>query len=178
MYIEEQKNWIRAGNAGCIFAAALVRKPELINWNFTIAEEKLVIPLNTAILSIVFPNSNVQKVKEWSLNNGFYLEDLGLYEGLRLKIDNNISWVQYFGPDSHVKTRQTPHSMLSFTLRLPIKYYCKVGFHGVLHLAHASIEHLLPNQANSMWSNSFKHTEKVLGHKPTLSEAAKTTFKK
>jgi len=97
--------------------------------------------------------------------------------GLRYKNGKVISWVQYFGPDSHVKTRQAPVSELLFSVQLPDKYYSKVGFKGVLHLAHASISHIKENSLDKIWDSCFKRTKKLLGHLPTVREAAKTTFK-
>jgi hypothetical protein len=118
-----------------------------------------------------------QEVRQWALGNGFYLENIDdMYEGLRVKSGQFVSWVQYFGPDSHVKTRQSPHAMLSFCMKLPAIYHAKVGFSGVLHLAHASVQSLSEKAKEAMWKRSFVHTERILGHKPTVAEAAKTTF--
>ena len=97
--------------------------------------------------------------------------------GLRIKTEEGVSWVQYFGKDSHAKTRQTPNAELLFCVKLPKKRYFKVGFKGVLHLAHASIEYLKEECLDKLWQGSFDKTEKILGHKPTINDAAKTTWK-
>jgi len=177
--IKENIDWIKSGKIGCVFASALVKNHNDIGWNFVVAEDKLVIPKDTFILSVVFPNGNIEYVRNWALNNGFYLEDINeLYEGLRIKQGTCISWVQYFGQDSHVKTRQSPHSMLSFAIKLPSKYHFKVGFNGILHLAHASTQYVSNKIANTLWNQSYIKTKKEIGHSPTVRESAKTTFLK
>ncbi len=95
---------------------------------------------------------------------------------MRFGLGDNIVWVQNFGKDSHVKTRQAPISELMMCVKLPAVSYFKVGFKGVLHLAHASVTGLKKLKADRLWDTSFKNTEKALGHKPTLREAAKTTY--
>lgn len=172
------RKWMsNARNIGCTFAALFARNPELVGWNTIVNPSRLEIPKNALILSLQFPYMNKETVLEWALANGFYLEDIGEGNiGLRYKIGKEISWVQYFGKDSHVKTRQAPIPELMMCVKLPPKYYFKVGFKGILHLAHASIEGLKSIKVDKMWETSFKRTEKSLGHKPTLIQAAKTTY--
>lgn len=177
--ISEQIKWIESGKIGCVFASALVKIHKNIGWHFVVNPAKLEIPDKAFLLSILFPEGDINSVKEWALNNGMFIEDTSdLYEGLRIKMEGGISWVQYFGPDSHVKTRQAPYPMLSFTCKLPKRYYFKVGFNGILHLAHASI-HLLSSKAiDVLWRQSVAKTKKELGFSPTIREAAKTTYEK
>lgn len=185
-YIQENIDWIESGKIGCVFASALVKQRDDIGWKF---HRNIGEPLdlmmkgvfkNAFIASIIFPAHTIQQVKFWALNNGMYLESIDeLYDGLRLKVRlADVAWVQYFGPDSHVKTRQAPHPMLSFTLRLPAHVYAKTMIKGIYHLAHASIEHLTAKKANTLWDQSMIKTAKELGHRPTIREAAKTTFEK
>lgn len=177
--IEEQLDWIRSGQIGCLFATALVPHAKSIGWQFYESPETLQIPDDCHIYSAVFPGRDIHSVREWALNNGFYIEDIeDMYEGLRIKMGENVSWVQYFGPDSHVATRKSPHPMLSFTVKLPALMYAKVGFNGVYHLAHASIANLKEKALDLLWDKSFIKTRKILGHKPTIREAAKTTYVK
>ena len=177
--IKEQLDWIKSGKIGCVFASALAKIHQKIGWHFVVNPSVLTIPEDTLILSVIFPDKNIEFIKNWALSNGMYIENVSdMYEGLRIKIDENISWVQYFGSDSHVKTRQSPHPMLSFTVKLPTKYYSKVGFNGILHLAHASIEFFKEKVADRLWERSFIKTKKELGHSPTVREASKTTFTK
>lgn len=178
--IEEQKSWIRSGKIGCTFASYLVRKHDEIGWHFTMwnGEVKMHLWGNTLIASIIFPGFNKDSVRRWALANGMYIEKTGEdTEGLRYKNEHGVSWVQYFGPDSHVKTRQSPHPMLTFTIKRPAHTYAKVGWNGILHLAHASIEGMGSYLCNRLWDTSLDNTTRVLGHKAGPNEAAKVTFK-
>lgn len=177
--IIENIEWIASGKIGCVFASALVKNHDSIGWNFTVNPYKLEPPKGCFIYSAVFPGGNIQSVKKWAINNGMWIQLVSdMYEGLRMSQGSLISWVQYFGPDSHVKTRQTPHPMLSFCCRLPVKYYHKVGFNGILHLAHASVQGLKDTVADILWERSIEKTKKELGFSPTIREAAKTTYEK
>lgn len=172
------KQWMsNSKNIGCTFAALFAKNPNLVGWQTYINPSKFFIPKDALILSFQFPNQTKDEVLQWALDNGFYLEELPEdNKGLRIKIDNKISWVQYFGPDSHVKTRSAPVPELMLCVKLPKKYYWKVGYKGILHLAHASIEGIKSLKVDKMWETSFKRTTKSLGHQPTLKEAAKTTY--
>src|SRR5690606_18162313 len=101
---EEQLSWIRSGKIGCVFATVLSYQCDKIGWEFIINDnnDKLTIPSDCQILSIIFPHKTINEVKTWALNNGFYIESINdMYDGLRIKCGDNVSWVQYFGPDSH-----------------------------------------------------------------------------
>jgi len=183
--IEENIAWIESGKIGCVFASALVKQRARIGWHFYSAdwfmrEFEGHFSDKSYIISIVFPGYTIDRVRDFALNKmGMYIEDIeGMYEGLRIKMGPNVSWVQYFGPDSHVKTRQSPHPMLSFTIKLPAHVYAKTMVKGIFHLAHASIEHFTAKKAHTLWEQSFAKTKKELGRSPNLAEAAKTTFVK
>ena len=175
---DDNLKYIRRGKTGCVFATIMARNPEKIGWKRIFNPESLIIPENAYILSYIFENKTKEEVKKWALDNGMY-EDITSKNttGLRYKDNNNVSWVQYFGPDSHVKTRQSPNAELLFCVALPTKYYSKVGFKGVLHLAHASVAHIKESSLDKIWESCFNRTKKILGYKPTINEAAKTTFK-
>lgn len=166
-----------SGKIGCTFAALFAKAPEKVNW-ITIQENQFAgMPADAAILSIQFPGRSLEWVLGWAMTHGFYIENLGEgCTGLRYKVKDAISWVQYFGPDSHVKTRQAPIPELCMALKLHGLQYVKVGFKGIIHLAHASISGLKNKAADILWRTSFENTERRLGHKPGLKEAAKTTF--
>lgn len=189
--IKEQKAWIASGKIGCVFASALVKIADKIKWRFTVIGsindtfnrwDALITHGDVFILSMIFPGMTAQDVKQWALASGFYIESVdGLYEGLRIKMGDSIetekvSWVQYFGPDSHVKTRQAPYPMLSFTCKLPSHVYAKTMAVGIMHLAHASIEFLTAKKCDTLWEQSYAKTKKELGHSPSAAEAAKVTF--
>ena len=46
----------------------------------------------------------------------------------------------------------------------------------VLHLADMDMKGMGENKFKALWYGSLDNTEKVLGHKPDLRSAAKTTF--
>lgn len=173
------KLWMsNAKNIGCTFAALFAKNPDVVGWKTMVNPDVLRIPKDAFIISLQFPDMNKAHVLNWALNNGFYLEEIGEgNKGLRYKTGGNISWVQYFGKDSHVKTRQAPIPELMMCVKLPTKYYWQVGFKGILHLAHAGIQSIkYMTKVEKMWETSFKQTKKSLGHSPTLKEAAKTTY--
>jgi len=177
--MDANKKWMcNAKNIGCTFASLFAKMPEVVGWVTITNPERLEIPKDALILSLQFTNGETKEdVLKWALANGFYTEDLsGGNTGLRYKVGKQVSWVQYFGKDSHVKTRQAPIPELMMCVRLPKKYYWRVGYKGILHLAHASVEGIKSIKADKMWETSFKRTEKSLGHKPTLEQAAKTTY--
>lgn len=169
---------IKKGKLGCVFASLLAKDPSSVGWVRILNPRELEVPKDAFIVSYIFEGKNIEWVREWALNNGMYEEPTSENTtGLRLKCKEGISWVQYLGPDSHVKTRQTPNPELIMCVKLPTKYYYKVGFKGVLHLAHASIEHIRERHLKFLWDRSFVRTKEILGFKPTIFEAAKTTFK-
>jgi hypothetical protein len=177
------REWIAKGNTGCTFATLFAKNPETVGWKFISPKEyRLRLFSNDAlILSIVFnPDMyNQQSVKEWALQNGFYLERTSdNTEGLRIKCEEGVSWVQYFGMDSHVSTRRTPFPMLMFTRKLGKSYYIKVGFNGLLHLAHAWYDKINTRVYDLLWKRSYEQTRKKLGQSPDITQAAKTTFLK
>jgi len=47
---------------------------------------------------------------------------------------------------------------------------------GVIHLADMRMHGMSENKFQSLWYGSFDNTERVIGHKPDLRSAAKTTF--
>lgn len=176
-YIQENLDWVKSGKAGCTFAAYFARCPETIGWQFVVNPKDTIPPPDALLLSLIFPGLNRSEVRQWALANDFYLEMIdNPLTGLRKQYPDGIAWVQYFGPDSPVKTRQTPYPMLMMCVKRPLVTYAKVGFKGILHLAHASVGALTETIANRMWSTSHTNTARQLGKKPGIREAAKTTF--
>lgn len=175
--MDKNKQWMNSGKIGCTFAVYFSKFPELCNW-YTVEESNFHIPKEAALLSIQFPDKNITYVRNWALSNGFYEELVGEgLIGLRYNIDDKISWVQYFGPDSHVITRQAPIPELMLCVKLDGQQYYKVVQKNILHLASASVKYLSNKISDTFWNSSFKKTKKLLGHTPTVVEAARTTFK-
>jgi len=71
--IEVNRQWIAKGNTGCCFATLFAKDPQKIGWSIMEATEKLEIPKNSYLVSIVFKDKTVQEVKGWALENGFYI---------------------------------------------------------------------------------------------------------
>lgn len=175
--MDANKNWMTTGKIGCTFAALFAKNPAKVNWVTIINPVHFEIPEDCAILSMQFPGATIEIVRVWALSNGFYEEAItASLTGLRYRIGANIAWVQYFGPDSHVLTRQAPIPELMLCVKLPLGSYFKVGFNGILHLAHAAVTSLTKRKADKLWETSHINTKKKLGYSPTLVEAAKTTF--
>jgi hypothetical protein len=179
--------WIAAGNTGCTFATLFSRKPESVGWQHMSMEqyEKVLHDHKLAtylLVSIEFPSDwNNKMVREWAKKYKHFFEVDVDSEciGLRIGAGKITTWVQYFGPDSHVVTRQTPNPMLMYTRKLnPLGYVKQVGFSGVLHLAHAFGKHLTQKMSDVLWHRSYEQVRKKIGHAPTIKEAAKTTWLK
>lgn len=178
----ENIDWIKKGNTGCVFATLFAKHPETIGWKFIdhIDFSYNQVPKDALLVSIIFPESFTKEdVRQYALANGFYEESTSdETTGLRYKCKDGVSWVQYFGLDSHVATRRAPQPMLLFTVKLNSTHYIKVGFKGVLHLAHAYSNKISEKVYNLLWQQSYKQTKRLLGHSPTIKEAAKTTWLK
>lgn len=174
--------WISKGNTGCTFATLFAKNPAMAGWVF--------IPFwkfypdeftnSDLIISIEFPERwSAERVKQWALGKGFYVENTSdKTEGLRIKCDEGVSWVQYFGKDSHVSTRKSPQPMLMYTRKLNKSHYVKVGFNGLLHLAHAWYDKITDRVYDMLWERSYEQTRKKLGQSPDITQAAKTTWVK
>jgi hypothetical protein len=178
----ENLQWIAKGNTGCTFATLFAKNPKLVGWETITPYEWATKTYNkdAMILSIEFSaEANINQVKQWALSNGFFIENTSdNTEGLRIDCPEGVSWVQYFGLDSHVSTRRTPYPMLMFTRKLNASYYAKVGFKGVLHLAHAFTNTITEKAYDLLWNRSYSQTRKKLGFSPTINEASKTTWLK
>lgn len=179
--------WIAQGNTGCTFATMFARDPEKVGWVHTTYDKWMEeVNKNPCLISIEFPPDwTVKKVRQWALNTRIFLEEdvdtegFGDAIGLRIKMIGKKSWVQYFGPDSHVITRRTPAPMLMYTRRLnPLGYFKQVGFNGIFHLAHAFANHLTDKVVDVLWNRSFEQTRKKIGKQLGNAEAAKTTWLK
>lgn len=181
--INEQVRWIKNGKMGCAYAALLVNQRNLIGWKFEVVNDinnfDFKIAQDTYLSSLIFPYENLESVKNWALKNGFFIENIDeLHEGLRIEIENKKAWVLYFGPDSHLKTRQSPFPMLMFTVKIPKIYHVKVLLKGILSVAHTSLEYISDKQNDKLWEQSHDMSKKILGFSPTRIDAFATFLKK
>lgn len=171
--------FIQQGKTGCLFASVLAKNPEKVGWKRVFNPTSIDIQEDDYILSLVFPHSTQEEVLDWAIKNGMYLEKTSnKTTGLRYKIGDNIAWVQYFGKESHVPTRQTPQSELLLCVKVAKNFYHKVGFNGILHLAHGSVEHIKKHKLDKMWNQCYVATRRLVGHVLGINEASKTTFYK
>lgn len=171
--------FIRQGKTGCLFASVLAKNPKKVGWKRVFNPESIDIQEDDYILSLIFPGSNSNEVLDWALKNGMYLENTSDSTiGLRYKIGDNIAWVQYFGQDSHVPTRQSPEPELLMCVKVAKNFYHKVGFTGILHLAHGSIEYIKKHKLDHMWDQCYKATRRLIGKSLGIKEASKTTYLK
>ena len=120
--MDKNLQFIRRGKTGYLFASILAKNPEKIGWKRILNPTTLEIPEDANIVSFIFEGKDKEYVREWALMNGMY-EDITSKNtiGLRIKTEEGVSWVQYFGKDSHAKTRQTPNAELLFCVKLPKK---------------------------------------------------------
>lgn len=180
--LKEQVNWIKTGKTGCAYATTLINQRDLIGWEFQIIQDiendVFKIPEDAFMLSIIFPNQSIESIRTWALKNGFFIENVNeIYEGLRIEIDSKKAWIFYFGQDSHLPTRQSPHPMLTFSVRIPAIYHVKVLLKGILSVAHASLQFVSDKQNEVLWKQSHIMTKRILGYSPNKHDAM-TTFKK
>lgn len=180
--LDDNKKWISKGNMGCTFASVFAKNPERCGWktiHIRKSTDKLIIPEDACILSIQFPHRwSKYTICSWAKRNGFYIEKIEEdLVGLRYDFDFGTAWVQYFGLDSHVVTRQAPIPELCMKVAKPKDYYHKVGFEGILHMAHASIKGLSKLVTDKLWETSHLKTTEKLGHKAGKEEASKVTWK-
>jgi hypothetical protein len=107
-----------------------------------------------------------------------YMESICV--GYRVNLGDNLtSWVTGFGGfDFLPKTRQSVFTEITFRSK-PRPNYTKVmkdSPENVVHLADMEMHGMGENKFKSLWYGSLDNTEKVLGHKPDLRSAAKTSF--
>jgi hypothetical protein len=199
LVIETQLEFYRKGGAGCLFAAHAAQNPKKYGWRLSVtttdvthivalAQEALTdetISTQSIILpSVVNPDDLVRLLR--SLENAEPFS-LGLNEhfkrvtclGLRVRVGKEDSWVAGFGNFKFLpKTRQAVFTELTFrTKKRPVfDRVMKEAPPDTLHVADMDLLGITENKFKALWYGSFDKTEAVLGHKPDLRSAAKTTF--
>ena len=99
--------------------------------------------------------------------------------GFRLQVGELSSWLSGFGGfDFLPKTRQAVFTEIVFRTKSRPQYdwVMKETPEGVIHLADMDMKGMGEHKFKSLWHGSFATTEEVLGKKPDLRSAAKTTF--
>jgi hypothetical protein len=175
--MDKNLKWMQKGNLGCVFATYFSQNPEKCNWKRFINPTEMPDIKDSSSVSLVFENLDLSQTRDWALKNGFYEENINEdCIGLRLKLGDKVAWVQYFGQESHVKTRQSPFSELIFKSGNPIDSFHRVKTDDILHLAQMAINKSIKKFSESFWRKSFENTRKIIGHELGVKEAAKTTW--
>ena len=197
--IETQLEFYRKGKAGCLFVAHAAGNPAKFEWRLSVCKihkddiEKLIqsaieLP-DISTQSMIFPSVVTdQDLKEllWVLQEtpSVVLEQQKEFEGAvclgyRAKVNHLKSWMTGFGNfDFFPKTRQSVFTKIMFRSK-PRPHYKKMmkkSPEGIVHLADMDMKGMSDNKFKSLWYGSFDNTENILGHKPDLKSAAKTTF--
>lgn len=197
--IETQLEFFRKGKAGCLFAAHAAGDPERYDWRLSVSAvdktqiESLIqsaIALeNISTQSIIFPSIVTWEdlkqllllLKETPLITLEQEEDFAdsVCLGYRIQVGEMKSWVTGFGSfDFLPKTRQAVFTDITFRSKPRPAYeqVMKEAPEGVIHLADMDMKGMKENKFKSLWYGSFDATEDILGQKPDLRSAAKTTF--
>jgi len=197
--IKTQLAFYKRGGAGCLFAAHAANNPSKYEWRLSVCEaaaEKIesivrdaIISPNVSTQSIIFPSVIHTKELRGLLCvlqevPSFFLEQEEEYEnmmclGFRARINDKVSWVTGLGGFSFLpKTRQAVFTEIVFRCkpRPEYEWVMKEAPENVLHLADMDMKGIGENKFKALWYGSLDNTEKMLGHKPDLRSAAKTTF--
>jgi len=175
--MDKNLKWMQKGNLGCVFATYFSQNHDKYGWKRFLNPTELPDFQDYSSVSLIFEGFDLKQTRYWALQNGFYEEKINdECIGLRLKVGDKVAWVQYFGQESHVKTRQTPYSELIFKVGNPIDTFHKVKVEEILHLAQMAINTSIKKFAESFWKKSFENTRKIIGRELGVKEAAKTTW--
>lgn len=197
--VEAQLNFYRRGQAGCKFAALAATGPSRYGWlhrlvppNLATIEAEIAAAImdpDTTTVSLTFPSISqadelVGLIQEVSNGSLIFLQQDAVFEGfrclgLRVRVGELLSWVSGFGPfDFLPATRRSPHTEIVFRVKPRPNYdwVLKQSPDGVIHLADMNMHGLSENALRRMWAASFSGTEQILGGKPDIRSAAKTTF--
>lgn len=205
-YVEDiHKHWHGRGQNGCVFAQHLAKKETVkTGWHSNIFFENEFNQKNIdrtielaidnpdiEVLSLLFPNvvtldHLTNLVKNWINNsNVISLESATRYNdriclSLRLQLGQTgiSSWLMMFAPFTFFpSTRQSPITELAIRVKpKPKNIYPKLSQdRKKAHLADTPF--FLPESiVDSTWEATFRNTEYLLGFKPDLIAAAKTTI--
>ena len=197
--INAQLEFFKKGKTGCLFAAYAARDPKRFEWKFSISDinpgniEKIIQDAITApdisTQSIIFPTVLTLENLKYLLRSFSSVPSLSLEQceeylgamclGYRIKVGSLTSWVTGFGGfDFLPKTRQSMFTEITFRSkhRPPYEWVMKEAPPNVTHLADMEMKGMNENQFKSLWYGSFAKVEEVLGEKPDLRSASKTTF--
>lgn len=197
--IDAQLDFYKRGGAGCMFAAHAAKDPARFGWRFTLSDadvhaiggiiESAIADPNTSTQSILIPSADDAKGLVLLLaclpkTKNVSLEPPRLFKrsvciGYRIRVGESHSWVTGFGNfDFLPRTRRAPTTELAFRVkpRPDFAWTFKESPPGVIHLADMNMCGLQERDLRVMWKKSFVQVRTILGRKPDLRSAAKTTF--
>jgi hypothetical protein len=196
--IQEQMNFYKNGLSGCYFASVAAKNPHMYGWHQSVIDanvqdinESLVSAINNpniSTLSLIVPKvcepidlinltQELIQVPVIQVESQEYNSFTCL--GVRVLVGDYISWVTGFGNFSFLpKTRQAPYTEIALRVkpRPNYEWVLKEAPKMIIHLADLDMLGLSKAIFEKLWKLSFRNTERVLGHKPDLLSAAKTTF--
>lgn len=197
---KSQMDFFLQNRSGCAFAAVAAKNPTRYGWHQAIvaaspdsidnAVTSAIADVQITTLSLIFPSVTSQDDLVSLIETFRFCHTLTLGQddtyagfqclGFRAKVGDKLSWITGFGAYSFFpKTRQTPFTEITMRVKLCPSYasVMKKAPEGVLHLAHLDMLGEFARAAfRTLWFSSLDRTATLLGHKPNLCSAAKTTF--
>ena len=198
--INTQLDFYKQAHAGCLFAAHAARNPHEFGWNLSVNEDvsaknvenvfrSAISSESISTQSIILPSVQTQsdmkellfvlcKIPLMVLEQKEVFKS-SLCLGYRLRFCEISSWISGFGNfDFLPKTRRARFTEITARVKPRPHYDWTMEEYpeGVVHLADMDMRGMSENQFKSLWYGSFYQTERVLGCKPDLRSAAKTTF--
>jgi hypothetical protein len=197
--VKTQLRFFEAKKAGCLFAAAAARDPLKYGWS-----HQCLLPrasdIDAAVragmdsremttLSLLFPTISavtelLDLIRVLSHSEMIFLDQreecLGtLCLGFRARIGELLSYVTGFANFAFMpKTRRAPCVELTMRVkpRPNYEFVFKEAPPGIVHLADLDMLGMPREKLGKLWDNSFVRTNKILGAKPDLRSAARTSF--
>lgn len=196
---EAQLEFFKANRSGCAFAAVAARDPEHYGWFYQTVnleakaiDNQIKVAIDTpqvSTMSLIFTDTNspdalLALIKTFQQCDYVFLEQNILYEGyrclgFRVRVGELTSWVSGFGNfEFFPPTRRTPYTEIIFRVkrRPDYKKVMKKTLAHIIHLADMYMLGIADNVFRQLWRSSLERTAKIIGHKPDLRSAAKTTF--
>ncbi len=197
--IDAQLDFYRKGRAGCLFAAHAAADPAKFGWRLSVSKldvESIEAVVREAVLadgismqSIILPSVvTVEDLRRLLLllkdAPSFFLEQEQEFGdkvclGFRVRVEDKVSWLTGFGNFEFLPaTRQAVFTEVVFRSKPRPNYTTvkKEAPPNVLHLADLDVGPMKRTKFDALWNGSFEKTEQLLGHKPDLASAAKTTY--
>lgn len=198
--LERQRQFYARRHAGCLFAAMAARDPEKYGWRRVLVPElsadaidrvtsEAINAPDTSTLSLLFPRVTtardllalVELLKTCTTISLAMVEEFGESTclGFRALVGDKKSFVTGFGDfDFLPRTRRAPCVELVTRVkpRPAYDFVFKEAPSDTLHLADLDMKGMDFEVMKQLWDNSFVQTEGILGAKPDLRSAARTTF--